>query len=193
MINDEGFLKKIQCRQVLRNNIYKFKEAFILYYGEDKRDLIEEKFSKALFIACLSPDALESTIRELKEVKSNEIIDRIMTSSETVLTKEDLFGDFSFEYSNLFPINNYIEFMKLYELGEDGRKKMFIDNGFDYICDYIKDITMDEYMDMVNSGKILEKYQNISPIIKNNLEYYINIKKENIKYEDLFNKIKNIF
>ena len=61
--------KYLNCNEHLRNNIDKYKAAFIKYYGEEKREEIEEAFSKALFIAFQTTSTIESNIRKIKTLK----------------------------------------------------------------------------------------------------------------------------
>ena len=191
MVKIDDYLKILECNKYLRDNIGKYKAAFLEYYGEEKRDLIEEQFSKVLLIACLSPDAVSIKLNELKEEKTADIIDKIMLEA-TSFDKDELFGK-SFEYSNTFPISKYLKFLDLYNLGSEGRKDEFIKKGYDVIHSWIKSITKEEYMEMVNTGKILDKYQRIPKMLQETIYYYCDLKNADSDYIRSFEGCKDIF
>ena len=58
----------LDCNDVLQRKIKIFKEYFIKYYGEERREEIERQFSKALYIGYMTPqcrrNALNKFIKE---------------------------------------------------------------------------------------------------------------------------------
>lgn len=56
----EQYMKLLSAEEVLQNNISKLIDIFCLYYGEDSRSFIEEKFSNFLFIPYQTPDNLNA-------------------------------------------------------------------------------------------------------------------------------------
>ena len=62
----------LNCREYFREKIPVVTEYFVKYYGEDKRQEIEEKFSKALYLAFRSPKTTSSYLDDLSEEISNE-------------------------------------------------------------------------------------------------------------------------
>ena len=192
MVKNEDYIKMLECNKVLRDNINVYKEAFVMYYGEDKRSFIEEQFSKVLLIGAVSPEAMKSFFRKIKDNKSKEIFDRIISNSSS-FDKELLFNDYSLEFSSLHPINNYVKFMNMYKLGSNGRKQLFIDNGYNVISSYFKNMSKDEYMEMINSGKLSIKYQNIPDIFKESFNYFLDLNNADEEYIKHFNDCSNLF
>ena len=65
----EQYMKLLSAEEVLQNNISKLIDIFCLYYGEDSRSFIEEKFSNFLFIPYQTPDNLNALL--IKLIKKN--------------------------------------------------------------------------------------------------------------------------
>ena len=105
----ETYDKLLNCNEILRNNWSLLTEAFIDFYGEDKREEIISKFSKALPIAFNSPDYVEKAIKDIKKINSNTIYDSLMENAPTSLEKEDIFIEAINYFDNLID-----KFTKIY-------------------------------------------------------------------------------
>ena len=51
----EQYINRLNCKEHFRENFDIIKDAFIEYYGVERRKEIEEKFSKVLLIAYRNP------------------------------------------------------------------------------------------------------------------------------------------
>ena len=172
---NDRLLKFLDFNQYLRDHIDVFKEYFIRFYSEfykeDIREEIEEKFHRCLFIGYQSPTELELLLKKIAKNKSNELMDSLLKSNLLSLTKNDLFSTYDFTHSNLHPIHKYLEFYKLYQLGEDGRKKKFYQEKYSLIHKCLPDLTFDDFMDIVEKKEIPNKYVPLSLWLENNFNY----------------------
>src|SRR5699024_5222992 len=158
MFMEDRLLNFLDFNQYLRDHIDVFKEYFIRFYskfyGESIREEIEEKFSKCLFIGYQSPSSLETLLRNIAKGKSSELIDSLLQDSSGSLTKEDLFSNYAFTFHDLQPIHNYLEFYKLYQLGEEGRKTAFYQEKYSLLHSSLPDLTIEDFMSIVEKGEI---------------------------------------
>lgn len=190
MFMDARLLKFLDFNQSLRDNIDVFKEYFIRFYtrfyGEDIKEEIEEKFSKCFFIGSQEPVRLKSILREIAKDKSNELIETLLKDCSVPLTKNDLFSDYEFTYSNIQPIYNYLKFYKLYRLGDDGRKKEFYHEKYLKFHETLSDLTFDDFMDIIQKKEIPSKYDSLPFWLKNNFYYAFDSNNITQEYLDAF-------
>lgn len=150
-------LKSLNPTEVLRNNINQFKEAFVEFYGEDSRNEIEEKFSKMLPIAYTRPDKIDTILRDLEKIITNQIIDETIQIQNLSISKKDLFEDYSFTHENLQPIYKYQNFFEVYSLSFEQRQARFYDIGYQKINRYLKELTKEEYIKVIETQQVPEK------------------------------------
>lgn len=170
----------------LRNNLSQFIECFIEFYGEESRSEIEDKFSKMLPIAYITPEQFSRNLRKIEESFSNNLFKKILTNKNTRLTKSDLFEGNSLEYVNIQTIHKYQMFFDAFCLGSEGRKKDFFDKGFETISSYLSKITREEYDRIIEEKRLPEKYENLSQIMKDTLKYFTNEKSIQREYQKLY-------
>ena len=187
---EDRLLKFLDCNQYLRDHIDIFKEYFIRFYtkfyGESIREEIEDKFSKCLFIGYQEPAKLKTLLNKIAKGKSNELIDSLLKDSSVSLTKDDLFSDYDFTYRNLQPIYKYLEFYKLYRLGDDGRKNEFYQETYLVFHKYLPDLTFDDFMDIVQKKEIPKEYVSLPLWLKSNFDYAFDSNNITKKYLDAF-------
>lgn len=170
----------------LRNNLDQFKEAFIEFYGEESRNEIDEKFSKMLPIAYISPEQLKVLLINLEKRFTNEIIGEILLNKNIAISKKDLIGDYSFEYANLQPISAYQKFYEVYCLAPEKRQARFYDIGYESISRYVKNLTKEEYIEIIEKQQLPAKYENLPGVVKDLFKYYLNQKSYLIEYRKLY-------
>ena len=185
----ENFLN---CREHFLNNIEMLKEAFIKYYGEERREEIEEKFGKALFVAYRGPDSTAHFLRELREFFSTEIVDKKLGEVETSLSKKDIFGSYGLDSPSILPITYYQDFYELYELGPEGRVEKFKKDSLVQIRKTLPEFTEEEYEEMIRTQTIPEKYSQIRLWMKDNLRYYSDLGNAERAYERAFDRAKEL-
>lgn len=194
MSKTDYYFKLLECNDILRNNINKYKEAFIMYYGRDKSDLINEKFSNVLLIGCLSTDSISDIITNIKKEKSFEIYNKILSSVDTYFTIDDLFGDDILDFPSLLPISNYLNFYKLHNLGKDGRIDTFIKKGFDKFTKFIdNNVSFNKYEGMVRNNTLLDRYSADSDYSRDIITFYGNLDNADYNYKQSFDDCLKIF
>ena len=87
------------------------------------------------------------------------------------------------------PIDKFVKLLELAKQTKEERRKEFILKGYQNISSFLKDLTIDEYIEMYNTKKIPDKYENINPYIKKNIMFFID---ENNIDNDLKMAYKNV-
>ncbi|MBP5678247.1 MAG: hypothetical protein J6X28_00265 [Bacilli bacterium] len=185
----ENFLN---CRDHLKESLPIIIEGFVDFYGEERREEIESKFSKALYYAYRSPKSLELLLRDIETCVSQEILEKYQIESKTSLSLEDLMDRATFRYENILPIYAFRRFYELYKLGPEGREKKFREDAYESIKSRIPFITKEEYEEMVETQRILPKYEVLHPILKDDISYYIDMRNVDKKYERAFEQAQPI-
>lgn len=168
----EQYMKLLSPEEVLQNNISKLIDIFCLYYGEDLRSFIEEKFFHSLFIPYQTPDNLESLLNQIAKEKSQELFEYVV-QDQSILSKDDLFRSYTFHNSSLFPIAVYKTFYEAYQMGEDMRYVSFLERGYQLFHRYFPSISYEAFYDMVCDGKLsMEVESRCSDFLKEKFLYY---------------------
>ena len=180
---NEQIEKFLNCKEYLRYNFDVLKEAFIDYYGEEKRQEIEDKFSKALLIAYRAPAATEHFLKAIEKYVSDEIISEVLKKVPSKWEKNDLFENHTIKAANICPIYFFRKFYNQYKIGEEGRIQSFMEEGFSWIQKIIPNFTKEEYDEIVKTQELPEKYRNLPNGIKNNIFYYTDMENSKKEYE----------
>lgn len=185
-------LNKLNADRTLQENISKYIDVFVDFYGEDKRDEIERKFNNATFVGYLSPERQQVELTKLIKEKSKELESKVLEYNETSLDSKDLFDTYDYSLKISQPINNYQNFIELYKLGKKGRKEKYIEDTYNDIKKYLNELTKEEYLKIIETKVLPEKYQNISYWLKNNIQYTTNLQNIEENYEKSFNKTSGL-
>lgn len=185
-------LNKLNADRTLQENISKYIDVFVDFYGEDKRDEIERKFNNATFIGYLSPERQQVELTKLIKEKSKELESKVLEYNETSLESKDLFDTYDYSLKISQPINNYQNFIELYKLGKEGRKEKYIEDTYNDIKKYLNELTKEEYLKIIETRVLPEKYQNIPYWLKNNIQYTTNLQNVEENYEKSFNKASSL-
>ena len=185
-------LIRMNCLENFQEKFKEYIEVFVAYYGEDKRKEITEKFSNALPLAYTTPNGLSSLTINLCKEKSNELINKLISNNELYLSEETIFGNGNYEYNNLMPINAYLEFKKMYDLGPKGRQKQAFIDKYNNVKKYIPELTIDELVEMAESNTIMEKYNNCPSWLKNNILANTNLEEIERIYQNKFENAKEL-
>lgn len=185
-------LNKLNADRTLQENISKYIDVFVDFYGEDKRGEIERKFNNATFIGYLSPERQQVELTKLIKEKSKELESKVLEYNETSLESKDLFDTYDYSLKTYQPINNYQNFIELYKLGKEGRKEKYIEDTYNDIKKYLNELTKEEYLKIIETKVLPEKYQNIPYWLKNNIQYTTNLQNVEENYEKSFNKASSL-
>lgn len=185
-------LNKLNADRTLQENISKYIDVFVDFYGEDKRDEIERKFNNATFVGYLSPERQQVELTKLIKEKSKELESKVLEYNETSLESKDLFDTYDYSLKISQPINNYQNFIELYKLEKEGRKEKYIEDTYNDIKKYLNELTKEEYLKIIETKVLPEKYQNIPYWLKNNIQYTTNLQNIEENYEKSFNKASSL-
>ena len=185
-------LNKLNADRTLQENISKYIDVFVDFYGEDKRDEIERKFNNATFVGYLSPERQQVELTKLIKEKSKELESKVLEYNETSLESKDLFDTYDYSLKISQPINNYQNFIELYKLGKEGRKEKYIEDTYNDIKKYLNELTKEEYLKIIETKVLPEKYQNIPYWLKNSIQYTTNLQNIEENYEKSFNKASSL-
>ena len=185
-------LNKLNADRILQENISKYIDVFVDFYGEDKRDEIERKFNNATFVGYLSPEMQQVELTKLIKEKSKELESKVLEYNETSLDSIDLFDTYDYSLKIFQPINNYQNFIELYKLGKEGRKEKYIEDTYNDIKKYLNELTKEEYLKIIETKVLPEKYKNIPYWLKNNIQYTTNLQNIEENYEKSFNKASSL-
>ena len=185
-------LNKLNADRTLQENISKYIDVFVDFYGEDKRDEIERKFNNATFVGYLSPERQQVELTKLIKEKSKELESKVLEYNETSLDSKDLFDTYDYSLKISQPINNYQNFIELYKFGKEGRKEKYIEDTYNDIKKYLNELTKEEYLKIIETKELPEKYQNIPYWLKNNIQYTTNLQNIEENYEKSFNKASSL-
>lgn len=185
-------LNKLNAYRTLQENISEYIDVFVDFYGEDKRDEIERKFNNATFVGYLSPERQQVELTKLIKEKSKELESKVLEYNETSLESKDLFDTYDYSLKISQPINNYQNFIELYKLGKEGRKEKYIEDTYNDIKKYLNELTKEEYLKIIETKVLPEKYQNIPYWLKNNIQYTTNLQNIEENYEKSFNKASSL-
>ena len=168
----EQYMKLLSAEEVLQNNISKLIDIFCLYYGEDSRSFIEEKFSDFLFIPYQTPDNLNALLNQIDKEKSQELFLDVL-QDQSILSKDDLFRSYTFRNASTFPIAVYQTFYEAYQMGEDMRYVSFLERGYQLFHRYFPSISYEAFYDMICDGKLsMEVESRCSDFLKEKFLYY---------------------
>ena len=182
----------LNCNQLLKENISKFIEVFVKFYGEKNRSEIEEKLSNVIFVGYQSPESISQNLKKIEENKKEELIDKLLNENKIGLTKEDLFESYyEFDQKNN-PIIEFEEFHKLHQLGKEGRKKEYKEIGFNYIKRLIPIITEEEYLEIIQTKQPPSRFKTMPKLIINNILYFNNEESIEKEYQKKYEKVKKI-
>ena len=171
-------------------------EAFVAYYGEDKRDEISTKFSNALVVSPISSESLSSLILKLKKDITSQLVEEFEKNKHSNLSTNDLLGNiFNFDY--YVPIKYFNDFYKEYinEYNNKNRNNDNLEIKFRRVSELISKInpkiTLSNFYQYLNDEEILNLVRDSELIDKIYNEYNEFLKDYDsyIKYSESLKKL----
>ena len=188
----EEFDKFLNCNEYLRNNLGVFIDAFIEYYGEEKREEIINKFSKMIPIAYISPENVSNRMNELKKYYTKEIFNKFKEMNPTIYDQNDLLSFYELDDITHTPLVRFQNFYELYSLSKEERIERFKQKSFKSIHSWLPSFTFEEYEEMIASKKIPEKYDRLPGLVKNSFIYSVNLDNAEEEFKKTFDLIKDL-
>lgn len=188
----DQYEQQLNCKEHLRDKFEILKEAFIEYYGEERRQEIEKKFSKALLIAYRRPDYTLNILSKISKIYTSSIVQEMLKKIPSNWTEEDLIGKYDFENPNIIPLAYFKKFYELYQLGAEKREEQYKEKALQSIQAQVPEFTKEEYEELIKTKTLPEKYSNLRSWVKENILYKADLSNPVKEYERLFKEVKNI-
>lgn len=166
---EDRILTFINGDKYFKESVPRFIEVFVKFYGEEKREEIEEKFNNALFIGYQDPENLKRGIYRIEDLKTKELLEDI--SKKLNIPVDTLTDRKSFRYQILQPINKVFNLLESVNTPEEVKEEEFYNNGYLSVKRFFHDLTTDEYKELWDNRTIPERYEPISDWLKENIEY----------------------
>ena len=181
--------KFLNGNEEIKKVIPSFIDIFVKYYGEDRREEIEEKFSNLLCIGYQTPDAIQRGLYILEGEKTDELLGKVFKNINIPLNT--IKGTLTFNNKDLMPINCLYELVDLYQLGEAGRKDLFYEGAFINLNSSLH-ITKEEFEELVKTKQLPERFKDKPDIVKNYIMDNIDYSRMEQYYKSRFSKAQNL-
>lgn len=180
--------KLLRCNEYLNEQIETLIEVFTKYYGDSRREEIEDKFRNALLIGYMTPIEIKTTISSLKKEKTRKLLEEELKKIQISIPLDELTDKKSFEFYSTMPINSYAEFYRLHNLGKEGRREEYISNSFESLKSMEPRLTEEEFQEMIRTNQVLDKYKNVRVWVYNAMTYFINLENAEKDYQKVFDE-----
>ena len=179
----------------IKNAMPNIIEAFVEFYGEEKRERIEEKLNNIIILPYQTLDDLKNMIRTITSRESEILIRNFLERANIPATKENIKKYFP-ESQNLInyslnPINDYVKFIKMNKTSDDyniAKEKAVV-----FLKSFYPDVTVDNVEQMMrenrfsNEEKLAELYYDLLDGFENvliSLKPYMDIEEKTNKLKD---------
>ncbi len=189
---NEEYDKLLNCNEYLRNNLGVFIDAFIEYYGEEKREEIINKFSKIIPIGYITPENVSNYIDKIKKNYTKEIFDKYKELIPTIYEQNDLLSYYELNEISYMPLIRFKKFYDFYSLSKEERIEKFKQDSFRIIHERFPSFTLEDYEEMIVSKRIPNKFENLPELIKNDFLYHANLDNVESELEHDFDLVKNL-
>ena len=173
--------RKLNATETIISSLPMIIEAFVIFYGESERERITNKFTNMLTIGYSKEEDKLWIINKNNKEKSDEIKDKFLHKlSENPEEREKLenlfIGSSDFEYSNMHPINIYINYIN----GKNQSNYIKLK-----VVEFLKQInpttTIDNLDELLAKGTF-RQIDTIIPVYKEALKEYETYKQEIAPY-----------
>lgn len=158
----ETYYKMLHPTETIQNALPAITEAFVLFYGEENREFIEQKFKNMLIIGYLSPEDVKGIVSDIKKLESKKLINQFLKDigidPESDLANIYMGTDTLWlDYCHSIPINSYAKFLN----GE-----IITEYGLNTVVDFLKqlypEVTLENINDLQANGRFTELEQKVS-------------------------------
>lgn len=167
----------LNSTETIQNALPVITEAFVMFYGEENRDFIEQKFKDMLVIGYISPQKVKSILIDMKELKSKELKQEFADFIGVDISSDEfkLYIDTSaLDSTYSIPIHLYSDFLK-------GRlPKYQVSKVVEFLKNYYPEVTSENLQELESQGRFLD--------MKDKVQKYDNIRE---KYETFLETIKD--
>lgn len=179
----DSLFKSLNPTKTLNDSIPTLIDVFCMFYGEDKREYITEKFHHVVLIGVQKVDTMNSIIINIKNNKSRELIEKVFREYGIDLTEENInkyIGySSSLEYPNSFGMIRIYQFIDEVLIGSEGRRKREEEKRYLLFKNFIPNLTMEDFLNKNISNDDLKKLPNY---IRMQLDLYYDYEDVEEKY-----------
>ena len=183
--------KRLDCLNTLRSKWHTLAESFISFYGEERRQEIEEKFNNTLPIAYISPTEMKTKLNEIANKYTTTMVENMFKIIPSEWEQTDLLGLNALDNENS-NLAKFSEFYENYKLGVEGREKKYKESGLEAIRSIIPSFTEEEYEELIKTRTIPEKYNNLKNHEKYNLLIFSDLTRGERILQDQLRSLSNI-
>lgn len=186
----EDIIKILDSKRIIRNNINKYKEYIIKFYGESERKRIEEAFSKTILIPYIYPSTASIYLDKLQK----DITKKVVEEYRKELTTYDVMGGGDLSCLDEFNVCLFHELLKELEKKENRDDKRIDDllRSLRGLLNKIdRNITADNIFEYRNHP-IIKELESLYEHLPEMLEKYNEEMKKYKRYEELVHQSWNI-
>lgn len=114
----DKYYRILSHENLIEENLDVIINAYVDFYGEDKREYITNKLKNTTYITYLNLHDLYTTIMKMKKIKSGELLDRIKHELDGYFSFEEFNQLFNYEEYDIFLIHEYYVFIDKIRNGE---------------------------------------------------------------------------
>lgn len=171
---------RMNPQKLIENGMPALIEAFVTFYGEDKREKIEKKFKDLVVVGYLSKGTFTSYLGDLKRECASEAMS-YFTKKTGINSKKQLTALFGNELN--LNINSITAFNREYNSGN-------YENALAYIREFIGDYTLTYDDELVKDA--VKVFIELKPIVDETLSKYNSLMDQKVKkYDDYMQTINN--
>lgn len=165
----------LNSREAIKSSIKDIINAFVKFYGEDKRQIIEKKLNNMIIITYQTPEQLSNTLLNIKLRESDILINEFLKEANleiSIENKKKYFPTADLSYYNLNPINDYNNYLKmendnpLYNRTKEGAVK--------FLSAFYPDVTLENIDIMIKENKF-SKEEKLLPIYESIINNFNNL------------------
>ncbi|MBO6195426.1 MAG: hypothetical protein J6O56_03665 [Bacilli bacterium] len=172
----ENKLKLLESIDNFEENKNKIVEAFISFYGEEKRDIITEKFNNSIILPYVSIDDLKSILRKIRMEKTNELYNKLKERVELSGSILNII-----EESNYFDDNLLSTYYKYLDKVKEANDPSYSNNFF--LTDIDSTITAKNILEG-NQSELMKEMNKIRPIVEELQKEYDELNQKIVKYDE---------
>lgn len=172
---NDTLYKKLEANKVIDSSLEKIKKAFIMFYGEESKDYIEEKFKNFVSIAYGLPDELTQILYNIRKNETNKVMniffDKIEFNGDKAKMKEMLFSSLDFKYYDSFPIQKYIDYVDNINNPSSEERDYYKKRALEFLKKIDSSITIENMDELYKKGTFSE-IDKMIPFYKEVLNIY---------------------
>ncbi len=174
----ESYYKILNPYETLEKVMPAIKEAFALFYGDEEREFIEQRFNHVYMYLYQQPENLASMLNTIKMLISKDIKTTFFEKANMKDNEENnqkFFSNYGFDYPILLPINDYLKWLKYFKMSKEEKRTIKKKEAVNFFKRYFPDINLDNFDSYVKQDKFTKIYEKLNSLVRNNFDYYLDL------------------